>query len=56
MPEDVNGNGVVDVGDVLLVLSEFGCVSQCEQDVNGDGFITVADILFLLSSFGEACP
>jgi hypothetical protein len=55
-PEDVNGNGVIDVGDVLLVLSEFGCVSQCEQDVNGDGFITVADILMLLSSFGETCP
>ena len=52
---DVNDNGVVDVGDVLLVLSGFSCTSNCEYDVNGDDIISVADILLLLSSFGDPC-
>ena len=53
---DVNDNGIVDVGDVLLVLSDFSCLSNCEYDVNGDDMISVADILLLLSSFGDPCP
>ena len=55
-PADVNNNGVIDVGDVLLVLADFSCPSNCEYDVNGDDMITVADILLLLSSFGDPCP
>ncbi|MGB1057192.1 MAG: hypothetical protein ACPGYM_09690, partial [Flavobacteriales bacterium] len=54
---DVNGNGAVDVADVLLVLSDFGCATDCNDatDVDGDGGITVSDVLALLSSFGQAC-
>ena len=55
-PVDINDNGVVDVGDVLLVLSDFSCLSNCEYDVNGDDMISVTDILLLLSSFGDPCP
>ena len=51
---DINNNGVIDVGDVLAVLGDFGCTSSCESDVNGDGVVTVADILLLLSSFGPS--
>ena len=28
-PEDINGNGTVEVSDVLLLLSDFGCTSDC---------------------------
>ena len=54
---DVNGNGAVDVADVLLVLSDFGCATDCNDatDVDGDGGITVSDVLALLSSFGQDC-
>ena len=55
-PADVNNNGVIDVGDVLLVLSDFSCPSNCANDITGDDMISVADILLLLSSFGEFCP
>jgi hypothetical protein len=55
-PADVNDNGVIDVGDVLLVLSDFSCPENCENDITGDDMISVADILNLLSSFGELCP
>jgi Ca2+-binding EF-hand superfamily protein len=53
--EDLNSNGAIDVGDVLLVLSEFGCVSGCTADSSGDGFVTVEDMLAVLSVFGQTC-
>jgi hypothetical protein len=53
---DLNGNGAIDVGDVLAVLAEFGCVADCGSDVTGDGVVTVSDILALLSDFGMECP
>ena len=54
---DVNGNGAIDVADVLLVLSDFGCANDCNEatDIDGDGGITVSDVLSLLSSFGQSC-
>ena len=53
--EDLNANGAIDVGDVLLVLSEFGCQSDCSADVTGDGFVVVDDILVVLAVFGVVC-
>ncbi len=52
---DINGDGVITVADVLLVLSEFGCLSSCTADVDGDTYVNVADILLLLAAFGTAC-
>jgi hypothetical protein len=46
---------VITVADVLLVLSEFGCVSGCTADVDGDTYVNVSDILLLLAAFGTAC-
>jgi uncharacterized protein (TIGR02145 family) len=54
-PEDLNGDGVIGVQDLLLVLSEFGCASSCENDINQDGYVAVQDILLLLSEFGNTC-
>lgn len=55
-PQDINGNGTVEVSDVLSLLSEFGCASDCgSADVNGDGAVSVSDVLMLLSAFGEEC-
>ena len=55
-PEDINGNGTVEVSDVLLLLSDFGCTSDCTgADIDSDGAVSVADILLLLAAFGEEC-
>jgi hypothetical protein len=43
------------VADILLLLGDFGCQSDCSTDINVDGVVSVADILVLLSHFGEAC-
>ena len=53
--EDLNDNDVVEVGDVLLVLADFGCTENCSADLTGDGFVTVDDVLVLLSAFGSEC-
>lgn len=56
-PEDLNGDGLVSVPDVLLLLGEFGCVVDCgPTDVNGDGLVGVSDVLAMLNVFGTDCP
>ena len=52
---DLNGDGNITVGDLLLVLADFGCVSGCQSDVDGDTIVSVADLLELLSVFGGNC-
>jgi len=54
-PEDVNGDGVISVADILALLGEFGCVSECSVDINGDDATNVQDILLLLAAFGTTC-
>ena len=52
---DLNGDQLITVSDVLVLLAEFGCVTDCTADVNGDGLVTVADILAMLGGFGTPC-
>jgi V8-like Glu-specific endopeptidase len=54
-PEDVNGDGVISVADILALLGEFGCTSGCSVDINDDDATNVQDILLLLAAFGTTC-
>jgi predicted outer membrane repeat protein len=51
---DLNADGVVDVSDLLILLSSWGeCQkSECSADLNNDGFVDVSDLLILLSNWG----
>jgi hypothetical protein len=51
---DVNGDGEVDVLDLLALLAAWGNTSGPE-DINGDGIVDVLDLLELLASWGP-CP
>ena len=53
---DLSGNGLTEVQDVLLLLADFGCLSECPGDVTGDGATNVEDVLAVLSAFGGSCP
>ena len=53
--EDLDGNGTIQVGDLMLLLAEFGCTSGCTADINGDGVVNMSDVLELLASYGTAC-
>ena len=50
VPGDLNGDGVVDVNDLLVIIAGWGaCAGDCPADLNGDGVVNVVDILALLS-------
>ncbi len=52
---DVDGNGTVDLDDLLAVLSAWGdCppASPCPADLNGSGDVTIDDLLAVLNNFG----
>ena len=54
-PTDLNNGGFVDVADLLIFLSDYGCLSGCTADFNGDDLVNVNDLLIFLSSYGSFC-
>jgi hypothetical protein len=51
MPGDVDGNGVVDGGDLGILLSAWGPCDGCAADLNGDGTVDGADLGQLLTAW-----
>ena len=49
---DLDGNGAVDVKDILAVLAAFGS-SDGSGDANGDGVVDVNDMLLVISAWGD---
>lgn len=51
---DLNGDGAVDVSDLLLLLATWGgCpMDCCIADLNFDGVVDISDLLLLLSHWG----
>jgi hypothetical protein len=57
-PADTNGDNVVNVSDLLAVISSWGpCANpnKCPADINDDGVVNVSDLLAVISAWG-ACP
>jgi len=52
---DLNGDGLRNVGDLTVILSNFGCTSNCIADLNGDGTTNTGDLTTFLGVFGEVC-
>ncbi|MFM1932245.1 MAG: hypothetical protein RL226_1548 [Bacteroidota bacterium] len=53
---DLNNDGLVNTADLLILLSNMGCTSNCgAADMNNDGAVNTADLLILLSMLGQAC-
>ncbi len=61
--EDIDGDGVVAVGDILAIIGSFGeCgdgtyrpAADCAPAPYGDCCVTVADILAIISAWGVEC-
>jgi len=54
-PADITDDGLVNVEDLLAVISAWGVCSGCDADLNGDGFVNVADLLAVINGWG-VCP
>ena len=55
---DLNGDGTVDLADLLIVLAFWGeCEKVCLGDIDEDGTVGFADLLIVLSEWGpcEVC-
>ena len=53
-PLDVNGDGIVNVLDLVAIASRFGQTGQNPADVNGDGVVNVGDIVLVAGAMGAA--
>jgi hypothetical protein len=51
---DINGDGEVNVTDVLALVGAWG-TSGGPEDINDDGIVNVSDLLLLIDAWG-ACP
>ena len=50
-PGDVNGDGVVNVIDLLAVLAAWGPCGGCPEDIDGNGVVNINDLLAVLSNW-----
>ncbi len=54
-PGDFDGDGMVSVNDLLILLTDMGCQGSCQTDLNEDGTVNGADLLVFLSLYGSEC-
>ena len=54
LKEDVNGDGIVNTQDLVLVASNLGQVGQHFTDVNGDGLVNIADLILVAGALGTS--
>ena len=55
-PADLDNDGFIVIGDLLIFLGDFACTENCTADINGDGSVNVQDLLEgILTNFGTPC-
>jgi hypothetical protein len=56
---DVNGDGIVNIVDKVLVRNAFGSTGEVDEDVNCDGVVNIVDKVIVRNQFGSngcGCP
>jgi WD40 repeat protein len=54
LAEDVNGDGSVNIQDLVLVAANLGQAGQNTADVNGDGLVNIQDLVKVAGALGNA--
>ena len=56
-PADLNGDGVVNSLDMIILLNAFGncppSPTSCPADLNGDGVVNALDVIILSNAYGD---
>ena len=52
---DTDGDGAVNITDLLALLADWGACTDCATDINGDGNVDITDLLAMLGAWGD-CP
>ena len=52
---DTNRDAVIDVLDLLNVISAWGECTSCLEDIDGSGSVDVLDLLAVIGNWGN-CP
>ena len=50
---DVNGDGIVNIQDLVLVSSNLGQTGKSSADVNGDGVVNIQDLVMVAGALGQ---
>ena len=50
---DVNGDGIVNIQDLVLVSSSLGQTGQSRADVNGDSVVNIQDLVMVAGALGQ---
>ncbi|UCD75009.1 MAG: hypothetical protein JSV91_14625 [Phycisphaerales bacterium] len=51
-PEDLNGDGVVNIDDLFQVLAAWGTCDDCPEDLDDSGIVDIDDIFAVLAAWG----
>jgi len=57
-PEDLDGDGTIGLGDLSILLANYGQTGMSAEDgdLDGDGEIGLSDLSILLAVYGQDCP
>ena len=50
---DTDGNDVINVNDLLAVISSWGPCNGCPGDIDGSGVVDVTDLLMVIAAWGS---
>ena len=56
LPEDLNGDGCVNVTDLLILLGNWGADGSGAELAEPYDLVNVSDLLVLLGAWGAGCP
>ena len=52
---DFDLDGSITINDLLYLLADFGCSSNCSADINNDNAVNTNDLALFLGLFGSTC-
>ncbi|MDE0313650.1 MAG: cohesin domain-containing protein [Candidatus Poribacteria bacterium] len=54
LKEDINGDGIVNIQDLVLVAGRLGQTGTNSADVNGDGIVNIQDLVLVAGALGTS--